>query len=995
MASTSAGCEGTLIGNESIDLPPRIELPNCANETLMLPEPSREPDDQHHNSHDPDTDKHGEHMALFDAVPYAQRTHLAVRSGPWFASTTWHSGSVPGDGARAIVPEGILVDYGEESEARLDWVRVDGALVFRPDAHSRMVVETLVVGGNGALSIGTVCEPIAEDASVEIVITNRGDIDVARDRHLLTRGLVSHGRARIHGHAKTPHAKVAVDPLAGDTSITMQEAPTDWSVGDTIVIAGTHYARYRWNGTMMERVPSQDEVRVISAITDEVVLSFAEPLVHDHDSPREDLKTSVGNYTRNVTIRSEQGDATPRHQRGHVMFMHSDDVDIRYAAFWDLGRTNKDIDEPDAQGAAEFTAIASASNVKGRYPFHFHRLGFTDMSQPAMAVGNAVFRSPGWGYVHHDTNAVFHNNVSFDTFGAAFVAETGNETGAWTNNLAILSEAFGRNPPKEFTGNHFNLGRLGSGFFFQGRAVRSVGNIAASVNGGFNYFHRGPSDNDPTDNLDGVLVLKMEHFPYPEVFWRDPGPAPVPILSFHHNEAFAADFGVYVTKAGPNQGHDIHTVMDDLKAWNVKNGAEFTYTSHYVVKNFDLVGEEGTGGAGVVMGTITNEMTVVSPRIEGFGAAVDFNKTPAGEPGDPSFLPTLAIKQFVLADAELINNQEDYRNYHPESDTILNELVEDRVELELVTDILHQTVGTPIKGRHFDSLGMTPIPSGNDNYDLALHSVLNVVDNTGYYRNEDGSAWYILEYYFSDRGTGEIHKVGVPVRFSERVYLGNPHTAWKNAQELGPIDFENRGPIVQNHRAAASINGSVVIDVLEGSSDPEGDTVVLDRPGHATHGTVLVRVDGLVEYTPDLDFSGQDQFKYWLEDGQGNFSPGWVFVGVGEAPEGSTELPRTPTIRSIPRLPPLPNGTEVSGRNWRPWVTPDDERSDRLLSEEGASQGEVIGHDIVDTVLWYQVRFADDTEGWLPQYDIPQHVASIRFIEHLRAAEAQPWTPGS
>ena len=81
--------------------------------------------------------------------------------------------------------------------------------------------------------------------------------------------------------------------------------------------------------------------------------------------------------------------------------------------------------------------ISADSNLKGRYSFHLHRSGTEDVDDPAMVVGNAVFSSPGWGFVHHDSNAILHNNASFDTFGAGFVAESGNEIGAWTDNLAI------------------------------------------------------------------------------------------------------------------------------------------------------------------------------------------------------------------------------------------------------------------------------------------------------------------------------------------------------------------------------------------------------------------------------------------------------------------------------------------------------------------------------------------------------------------------------
>ena len=97
---------------------------------------------------------------------------------------------------------------------------------------------------------------------------------------------------------------------------------------------------------------------------------FEEPLVHDHGTPRDDLKTSVANYTRNVSFETENAEDAEVYERGHVAFLHNDDVDVRYAEFHELGRTDKS--EP-AQDATLFEDIAFDDNVKGRYALHIHR----------------------------------------------------------------------------------------------------------------------------------------------------------------------------------------------------------------------------------------------------------------------------------------------------------------------------------------------------------------------------------------------------------------------------------------------------------------------------------------------------------------------------------------------------------------------------------------------------------------------------------------------
>ena len=74
---------------------------------------------------------------------------------------------------------------------------------------------------------------------------------------------------------------------------------------------------------------------------------------------------------------------------------------------------------------------------------HFHRTGTEDQDNPAIALGNAVSGSAGWGFVHHSSHANLIQNVAFDVFGASFVAEDGDETGVWWQNLAIKTEGIG------------------------------------------------------------------------------------------------------------------------------------------------------------------------------------------------------------------------------------------------------------------------------------------------------------------------------------------------------------------------------------------------------------------------------------------------------------------------------------------------------------------------------------------------------------------------
>ena len=718
------------------DMTPDTGSPGDGTDVTTPPHDHDHGDHVEDNPHEAGSAKHAEHAAVFDLVQHKDATHVAVRDGSWFDPDTWADGLVPGDDARVVIASNVVVDYDGVSDARLFTVRVDGSLNVATDADTRMIVDTMVVSMEGTLTIGTADNPVQGGVRADIVIANNGDIDVAWDPQLFSRGIVSHGTVEIHGQEKTSDLKVLTDPMAGDTALTLAEAPLNWQVGDTIVIAGTRYDGYKWDNDIRatRHYEPEDEVRTITAIEDNTI-HLDRALEHDHDAPRADLKTSVANYSRNVTIATEDPETAAIHERGHVMFMHSDNVDVRYAAFHELGRTDK---SRDALPVSVVEDMASDTNVQGRYAFHFHRTGTGDQESPAMAVGNAVFGSPGWGFVHHDSNAVLHDNATYNTFGAGFVAETGNETGSWSDNIAIYAQGVSWAAPKNGNdaGNpNFDLGRTGDGFWFQGRMVESSDNIAASVNTGFVYMHRGK----------GMISFDAELFDFPEALGLQEavGPDKTPILSFRGNEAFAAKEGLHVVKANPNQGHDIHSHLQDFTAWSVRTGAHIEYTSHYLLENFDVVGKEATPFSsplsGISLGTNVTDVTIVNARIDGFTDGIVANRTFTSD-FDPADAGYTVIDADIRNTATLFKGIDEATEVR-DSDT----LVPGRFEIRLDAPLTYKE-GWPdpdarkvaITGTKIDSLGEVGLPAGTDNYDIQSEAVINILEYERLFR---GCEW--------------------------------------------------------------------------------------------------------------------------------------------------------------------------------------------------------------------------------------------------------------
>ena len=498
----------------------------------------------------------------------------------------------------------------------------------------------MVVSSTGRLEMGTADDPIGADVSAEIVIANNGDIDVGWDPSLLSRGVITQGQVEIHGAEKTSFLKVSEAPMAGDTTIELSDLPEGWQVGDTIVLTGTHKLGWGYNGTETVFRGTEDEEVTITAI-DGTTLTIDRPLAYDHDTPRDDLFAYVANNSRSITFRSEDGADSPVYQRGHVMFMQNDDIDVRYAAFEDLGRTDK---SQDAFDVGTLDTVLADSNIKTRYPFHFHRTGVDDPENPAMAVGNAVSGSPGWGFVQHDSNAEFIDNVAFDVFGAAFVAEDGNETGIWLRNIAIKSVgANGGTPTPNQAKDGEDVarddnGRTGDGFFFAGRLVEAAENVAANTTNGFVWMTRGPRTDPLTENVDlseigyGKETMSVE----------DPS-----IQGFLNNEAFGTYRGLMVIKSNPSQGHDARSVLDGFVNWETSYGVELQYTARYTMLDFDLIGTQDTTAqaqayTGVNLGKNIFDMVFNGLTIDGFKVGVEHSEEYTFEMSDED-MPTILV----------------------------------------------------------------------------------------------------------------------------------------------------------------------------------------------------------------------------------------------------------------------------------------------------------------------------------------------------------------
>lgn len=501
-------------------------------------------------------------------------THVAVRDGNWTDPNTWEGGKVPTDEAIIHIPEGISIRYDARTSPDLGMLRVDGNVKFARDHSTEMRIETIVTTPGSSFDIGSMGDPIPASVTVDIVFRDT-PIDTAADPEMLGHGLVAFGDVDIQGAAKQGHLVIKGDVPAGATSMAVEGDLNNWKAGDTILVVGTTYLGENSKGVLM----TEDETRTITRVEGDTI-HFDTPLDHGHSRPTsQEADIYVGNLSRNVTFSSENPEGT----RGHVMMGNgmADAVDgsannVRYAAFEDLGRTDKTMD-------------ISAANPEGRYPLHLHQTGTDEGAATNYLVGNAVSGSPGWGIVQHSSRGEVNDNIVYDIVGGGIVSELGNETGAWMRNL--VSSVTGYNAE-----NKNGDGDQGAAYENQSRIIVQQDNIAANSKLGWNFsgqesFAEDDSSKAPNDGIHRKMFerdqLKFDPDPF-DVAIDHEEPA---ITDFVGNEVMTSTEAFRVFHRQFANHSDTLSVIRDFDIWGGKDGVNLqNYAFNYEFIDSDWSG---------------------------------------------------------------------------------------------------------------------------------------------------------------------------------------------------------------------------------------------------------------------------------------------------------------------------------------------------------------------------------------------------------------------
>lgn len=811
-------------------------------------------------------------LANLDALAPAGEGVRAVRSGAWSDRATW-GGTLPT--SRAVIPAGVSVVADLASTPELRSVRVEGCLELSGAGDNRLNTEFLYVAPRGELLAGTPSRPIPASVTAEIVFPDFGPLDARVDRTLIGKGLVAASRVRLYGALKTPRVKVASAPRRGDTVIRLKAAPAGWRVGDRVVLTGTRWLPQTVKAEVTLASPSEDEVRFIRSISgSNVTLDAA--LSFDHLAPEADLGAYLVNYSRNVRLASENGVRLAPSQRAHSLFM-SIETTIQGAEFFEMGRTDK---SQRAVDAGSLTAPSATSNVKGRYPLHLHQPGFPADDLAPVVRGVAIWGSPGWGYAQHGGKAFLYQSNVFNAFGAGFVSESGNETGAWVENTAIKGVGVDHIVKNAEDVIAFDLGRTGDGFWMQSRLVRLHRNLAVSMTGGvgFIFFHR---NNDLGSRFPLTPEFARGELCAPGALrFQNQAIDKPAILQFTENEVIASELGFQVVKPSPIEPHDIRSVIDGFSAWEVRNGVKLTYTSRYTVMNSRLIGAQvrpprARESTGILFGRNTYDLAAVNTTVKGFDYGVDLSKA-----ANRVFA---ANNRYTLAGVRISGSlRQNILNQDP-TDQVLAAVpprVAPRVEFRWGTGLANATTGvsTVIKGTKIDSSGATPYPIVAEEFRTTFSGVKQLMKELGWWTLPSRERATSVPEFYSDRIYGDIEQT----RFVLRVPSGFDFPARLvdgSAGDQGRLDIRAGAPNPANDAARVSADGSVRIDAFANDRSNDGG---LKGAGHTLprNGNIVQRADGTFDYRPFPDFRGTDQFDYWVKNRQGVPAKATVTVTV-------------------------------------------------------------------------------------------------------------------
>lgn len=268
------------------------------------------------------------------------------------------------------------------------------------------------------------------------------------------------GELNVYGSIKTPHVKLDADASAGATTVTLNQTPTNWDNGDTLVFAST------------TRTRGETEIKALTADVTTTSASIS-ALTNAHGGNSTTfVQAEVSNLTRNVKIYGVSV-SLPTYiltRAGSTVYLNH--VECRYigsntgnkrgidvqstsqGVFSAVGITVYDSTVTSSQAIYVSGNTADTITIQDCTIYNFISTGvtFPATSGTSYTIDNNIAYLCGTGFSFSDNSGVITNNTSVGASSSGIVfADSVSGTGTVSGNVAhsgsstgiLISSAFG------------------------------------------------------------------------------------------------------------------------------------------------------------------------------------------------------------------------------------------------------------------------------------------------------------------------------------------------------------------------------------------------------------------------------------------------------------------------------------------------------------------------------------------------------------------------